>query len=56
MEAFFQLLSNFWTRLFSMLDSVIFTIGGYRVGYGSLILAFLILAFVIGIFWKGAKA
>lgn len=55
MEQFFIMFANLWRRLLGLLDRVQFTVGGYTVSVYSLILAFLVLGIIIGVFWKGAK-
>lgn len=55
MEKFFIMFANLWRSLLGLLDRVKFTVGGYTVSVYSLILAFLVLGIIIGVFWKGAK-
>lgn len=52
---FVVLIKNFWSALIALFDKYPFTIAGYEVSYFTLIFGFLVLAFTISYFWKGAK-
>lgn len=53
---FFDLIANMFTRLFGLLDSIVFRVHTYDVSLGGLIFVTFVVMFVVGIFWKGAKA
>lgn len=56
MTRFFDMFFSFWVKLLGVLDKYEFLIYGYRVSVLGLLGAFLIIAFVISLFWKGARA
>ena len=56
MYEFFIMIADFWSSLWSELELAVFDIGGTSVNLASIILVLLIVAMVMGIFWKGAKA
>lgn len=53
---FLYLLSRMIYELFALFDWIFFHIYGYTVTLGGMIFAILVVLFVIGIFWRGAKA
>lgn len=55
MVDFFSLLGAFWKALLGKLADCNFTILGYSVDLLSVLLVLGIMAFVISIFWKGAR-
>lgn len=55
MTDFFQLFVDYCTSIFASLDSVVFSMYGISVTPLSVIFCLLIVAFVISVFWKGAK-
>ena len=56
MYNFFQILGNFLSNIFSVLNSAVFDIGGVSVSLTDILLGFLALSIIITVFWKGAKA
>lgn len=56
MTRFFDMFFSFWSKLLGLLDKYKFIIYGYEVSILGLLVAFIIIAFVISLFWKGAKA
>lgn len=54
-KEFFRLIFDMFTKLFNVLNSIVFVINGLRVSFGAMIFAFLVLGLVITVFWKGAR-
>lgn len=52
----FDLIADIFTRLFGLLDSFVFQIHSYEVSLGGLIFVTFVVMFVVGLFWKGARA
>ncbi len=52
----FDLIADMFIRIFGLFDSFVFRIHTYDVSLGGLIFVTFVVLFVIGIFWKGAKA
>lgn len=53
---FVVFIKNFWGSIIGLFEQYKFNIAGYQVSYFTLIFGFLVLAFVISYFWKGARA
>lgn len=56
MTAFFEILVDFYNLIIDLLNSVKFELGGYEVSYAGVLFVFLVIAFVVSVFWRGAKA
>lgn len=56
LNSFIQFFLNMFDQLVSLLSSVYFYIGGYRVSYFWFVVAFLLLSIVVSLFWRGGKA
>lgn len=56
MYDFFELLRDFYGDIFSALDYHIFLFDGMPVTLYDILLGFIIVAIVISVFWKGARA
>ena len=53
---FVEMIADLWKRIFSLFEQYSFDVSGYKVSYFTLIFGFLVIAFVISYFWKGARA
>lgn len=50
------LIRNMFTQLWGLLMSIIIPYGNVNVSFGSVVVVFLIIGFLITIFWKGARS
>lgn len=55
MTEFFDFFVSMFQQLFSLLGSVRFVLYGYEVTWLSVVFVFLVIGFVVGVFWKGAR-
>ena len=55
MDNFFVLVSDFMADILSLLNSIKFRLFGFTVSYLYLVLGFILVTMLVGIFWKGAK-
>ena len=56
MTDFFVLFFNFFHQVIGLLASTVITIAGLQVSFLSIVIAMILISFVLGMFWKGAKA
>lgn len=52
----FEFFVNAFHRIIRLLDSIVFSVGGFDVSFWSIIFSFLVLSIITFAFWKGAKA
>lgn len=56
MYKFIELVRNFYGAVFNVLDTYLFEFDGMSVSIMDILLGFIIVAIVISVFWKGARA
>lgn len=56
MTDFFVLFFNFFHQVIDLLAGTVITIGRWNVSFLSIVIAMILISFVLGMFWKGAKA
>lgn len=52
---FFDMLRDFWSGIFSKLNTTVFTVNGVNVSLSIILFAFLIISIVITVFWGGSR-
>lgn len=58
METFliFDLFANMFVKLLGLFDRIVFRINGYEVSVGGMLFVTIVVLFLSGLFWRGAKA
>lgn len=51
-----KLIADMFSGLLGLLDRLVFRINGFEVSFGGMLFVTIVVLFVVGIFWKGAKA